>query len=248
MGRGAPAPPVLFSRRTSLPVPCWLSSHCDGTQIRPATSLGFPRCFRAELPSTALPCLNSCCPVTLSPNVTSFKKQSLTADWIPTHPIPPPPLPPAHYTVSSQLESCMETSSCGTVESYASLPGLSAWGGRSPSLILYSMWCPVLKPASVWWGLMGAMDRSSSLEPGLSYKQPAPCGLPRPNPAVLQGQKHIPSQPRAKRVSSSTSICSSRGSPLSVCRIQGPTRPESPGEPDRAGHACGVGFHEPLGT
>lgn len=188
----APAPGGLVWGEGSSPTSSVLQQHFSPCSLlaffplrwdksqRPATSLGFPRRFRAELPSTALPCLNSCCPVTLSPDVTSSKKQSLTADWIPA----PPPAPNSVTPYLHSWNPFLKPLLVGLLNHMPpSLDSQLGEAGRSPSLILYSMWCTVPKPASAWWGLMGAMDRLRSLEPVWSYKQPAPCSLPRPNPA-----------------------------------------------------------------
>lgn len=81
---GAPAPPILCSQGGFLPLfPVGFLPTEMGQELRglsPCSAL--PRALVLSPPLPPLPCLNSCCPVTLSPNITSSKKLSLAPDWI----------------------------------------------------------------------------------------------------------------------------------------------------------------------
>lgn len=58
--------------------------------------------------------------------------------------------------MSSQLESHFETSSLvGLLNHMPPLPD-SQLGEAEAHFILYSIWCPALKPAKRWWGLDGS--------------------------------------------------------------------------------------------
>lgn len=84
--------------------------------------------FPLALELQPLPCLSSCCPLMLSPNVISFRKRPLIPDW---NVFP-------YYTLSSQHASHFVTFSCVITKSCAS-PLNSVLGDRPVPLVPYSL-------------------------------------------------------------------------------------------------------------
>ena len=135
---GAPAPPILCSQAGFLSLfPVGFLPTEMGQELRGLSSCSaLPPALVLSPPPLPLPCLNSCCPVTLSPNITSSKKLSQTPDWI---------FPPLYCF--SAAASQFVISSCGTVESYAS-PWTLHSGRQDPVSHLHSTWHPVPTPTS----------------------------------------------------------------------------------------------------